>query len=65
MPSAALAFPPLLREGDRLSSEEFLHRWSAMPELRHAELIGGVVFLMASPPRLRQDHSMTYFPRIR
>lgn len=49
MPSAALAFPPPLREGDRLSSEEFLHRWSAMPELRHAELIGGVVFLIASP----------------
>lgn len=48
MPSTTLALPPL-REGDRLSSEEFLDRWIAMPELRHAELIGGVVFFMASP----------------
>ena len=37
-----------LREGDRMDAEEFLRRWEAMPELKHAELIDGVVF-MASP----------------
>lgn len=31
-----------------MSSAEFLRRWDAMPDLRHAELIDGVVF-MASP----------------
>jgi hypothetical protein len=28
-----------LREGDRFTSKEFLRRWEAMPELKHAELI--------------------------
>ena len=37
-----------MREGDRLNADEFLRRWEAMPELKHAELIDGVVF-MASP----------------
>lgn len=48
MASTALDYPPVLREGDRLTNTEFLRRWEAMPELKHAELIGGVVF-MASP----------------
>lgn len=38
----------MLREGDRMDAEEFLRRWEAMPELKHAELIDGVVFV-ASP----------------
>jgi Uma2 family endonuclease len=37
-----------LRDGDRLPREEFLRRWSAMPDLKHAELIDGVVH-MPSP----------------
>jgi Uma2 family endonuclease len=49
MPATAIALPPLLREGDRLDSAEFLRRWEAMPSLKHAELIDGVVFLMPSP----------------
>ncbi|MBI4903168.1 MAG: Uma2 family endonuclease [Acidobacteria bacterium] len=48
MSAAAPTLPPILREGDRLNSMEFLYRWEAMPDLKHAELIDGVVF-MASP----------------
>jgi len=40
---------PTLREGDRLTAAEFLRRWEAMPELKHAELIDGIVFFMPSP----------------
>jgi len=49
MPNAAVAPPPILREGDRMDSAEFLRRWEAMPDLKHAELLTGVVFFMASP----------------
>jgi len=49
MRSTAIALPPLLREGDRLGSDDFLRRWEAMPDLKHAELIDGVVFIMSSP----------------
>ena len=45
MSSVAIPFPPLLREGDRLHALDFLRRWEAMPELKHAELIDGVVFM--------------------
>jgi Uma2 family endonuclease len=49
MAQPALAVPPILREGDRLNSTEFLHRWEAMPDLKRAELINETVFFMASP----------------
>jgi Uma2 family endonuclease len=48
MPVAAISLPPVLREGDRLTASEFLRRWDAMPDLKHAELIDGIVF-MPSP----------------
>jgi hypothetical protein len=48
MSSAAIASPLLLREGDRLTSREFLRRWDAMPDLKQAELLDGIVF-MPSP----------------
>ena len=48
MPVAALELPTQLREGDRLTAAEFMRRWEAMPELKRAELIGGLVF-MSSP----------------
>lgn len=43
MPSAARKLPPPLREGDRLTREEFMRRWEAMPDVFWAELIDGVV----------------------
>jgi Uma2 family endonuclease len=48
MPMAARVLTPPLRDGDRLSREEFLRRWDAMPDLKRAELIDGIVH-MASP----------------
>jgi Uma2 family endonuclease len=48
------AVPPL-RHGDRLSREEFERRYDAMPGLKKAELIEGVVY-MPSPVRL-PEHS--------
>jgi Uma2 family endonuclease len=37
-----------LYPGQRLTRDEFLRRWEAMPELKYAELIGGIVY-MPSP----------------
>ena len=48
MPVAATVLPPPLCDGDRLTGDEFLRRWDAMPDLKFAELIGGIVY-MASP----------------
>ena len=42
-----------LENGDRLSREEFERRYEAMPQLKKAELIEGVVY-MASPLRYNQ-----------
>lgn len=39
---------PHLENGDCLDAEEFLRRWDAMPELKQAELINGVVFMNAA-----------------
>jgi Putative restriction endonuclease len=39
---------PPLAAGDTLTREEFLRRWEAHPEIKNAELIGGMVF-MPSP----------------
>lgn len=39
-----------LESGDRLSADEFHRRYEAMPNLRHAELIEGIVYL-PSPTR--------------
>src|SRR5260370_21001616 len=41
------SFQPLVA-GQRLTVDEFMHRWEAMPELKFAELIEGVVY-MPSP----------------
>lgn len=46
----AIAIPPL-ENGDRLTRAEFERRYHAMPGSR-AELIEGVVYLMASPVRI-------------
>lgn len=46
---------PPLANGDRLASEEFERRYRAMPGLKKAELIEGVVY-MPSPVRF-EDHA--------
>ncbi len=42
--------------GDRLTRDEFLRRWEAMPELKRAELIGGIVY-MPSPVSVEHGES--------
>lgn len=54
MTAVALHDPPLVT-GIRLSGEEFLRRWEALPDLKRAELIDGVVYV-ASP--VSYEHSL-------
>jgi Uma2 family endonuclease len=56
-PTPAPPLPPLVA-GERLTREEFERRYDAMPELKKAELIEGVVH-MPSPVRL-QHHGMPH-----
>ncbi len=56
-PSAEVILP--MEPGDRLTRAEFERRYDAMPHLKKAELIEGVVF-MPSPVRLRR-HSQPHF----
>ncbi len=44
---------PQLRPGQRLTVQEFLRRWEAMPEVKFAELIDGVVYM---PSPVSSDH---------
>lgn len=46
--SHATRRPPPLENGDQMDAAEFERRWDAMPELKKAELINGVVY-MPSP----------------
>jgi hypothetical protein len=50
---------PMLEPGDRLTRQEFERRYEAMPNLKKAELIEGVVY-MPSPVRLRR-HGNPHF----
>jgi hypothetical protein len=50
---------PPLEPGDRLTRDEFERRYNAMPHLKKAELIEGVVY-MPSPVRL-QRHGWPHF----
>src|SRR4051794_25011692 len=52
-PIAAPALPPPLETGDHLTRPEFERRYEAMPNLKKAELIEGVVY-MPSPLRAEQ-----------
>ena len=54
-PPAKRAAVPPLENGDRLGAHEFLRRYEAMPEVRKAELINGIVY-MPSPVRYT-DHA--------
>ncbi len=53
---AAPVFPPPLRDGDRLSRAEFMRRWEALPDLKRAELIDGVVHLPSPVSRTHDQH---------
>ena len=59
-PRTAATSPPVppLENGDRLTRAEFERRYEAMPEVKKAELIDGVVY-MGSPVRLR-NHSQPH-----
>lgn len=52
-PDATMAETPALESGDRLAREEFERRYHAMPEVKKAELIRGVVY-MGLPVRFGQ-----------
>ena len=56
--SSPASIPPL-EPGDRLSRAEFERRYDAMPNLKKAELIEGVVY-MPSPVRVRR-HGRPHF----
>ena len=50
-----------LESGDRLTREEFHRRYSARPDIRKAELVQGVVYVMSSPVNHRfhgKPHAM-------
>ena len=49
---------PSLVAGDCLTQEEFLRRYEAMPHVRKAELIGGIVYM---PSPVSVDHGETDF----
>lgn len=53
---------PVLKNGQRLSRDEFERRFDAMPDLKKAELIEGVVY-MPSPVRQKQ-HGGPHFDLI-
>jgi Uma2 family endonuclease len=59
MPMAAHRLPPPLREGDYLTSDEFMRRWEAMPDLKHAELIDGIVHM---PSPVGRPHADFHLP---
>lgn len=55
MATVELRVPPLAA-GDKLTREEFMRRWEAHPEIKLAELIGGLVFM---PSPVSVDHGET------
>ncbi|CAN5675627.1 Uma2 family endonuclease [soil metagenome] len=57
----AVDYVPPLRTGDRLTAIEFERRYQAMPELKKAELIEGVVYV-GSP--VSDEHGSTHFDLI-
>lgn len=58
---AAVPLPPL-ENGDRLTRAEFERRYDAMPGLKKAELIGGVVYMPS--PVTQDNHAGPHFDLI-
>jgi Uma2 family endonuclease len=57
-PSVDFEVPPLVA-GDRLTREEFLRRYEAMPHVQKAELVEGVVYMPS--PVSAADHGEPHF----
>ncbi|MFN4259992.1 MAG: Uma2 family endonuclease [Gemmataceae bacterium] len=62
LPSPPVSTPLILEPGDKLTRAEFERRYEAMPQLKKAELIEGVVY-MPSPVR-HHRHSRPHFQLI-
>src|SRR5205085_6723268 len=60
-PRRSAMIPPL-QNGDRLTPDEFERRYDAMPDLKNAELINGVVYM--PPPITFEDHGGPHFDLI-
>ena len=58
MKSELVELPPL-KTGERLTRDEFIARWEATPNLKYAELIGGIVLLRMP---LSDDHGGAHAP---
>ena len=58
MPMAAPVLLPPLRDGDYLTRDEFMRRWEAMPDLKWAELIDGVVYMPSPISMIHCDYHM-------
>jgi Uma2 family endonuclease len=54
--AAKTAKVPPLKAGQRLSRAEFYRRWEAMPDLKHAERIEGVVYMQAAIRAVDHGH---------
>src|SRR3954469_16085610 len=54
-PIRSLPRVPPLEHGDRLTGAEFERRWKAMPELKKAELLDGMVYIVDDFPSSRLD----------
>jgi hypothetical protein len=60
-PAGANGVPPplTLQNGDHLTRDEFERRYEAMPHLKKAELIEGVVYMPS--PVIHEDHGKPHF----
>lgn len=47
--------PTYMENGDHLTAEEFLHAWKHMPDVKHAELLEGRVYM--NPASVNYDHA--------
>ena len=53
---AVPVLPPRLRDGDRLTRDEFMRRWEQMPDLKRAELIDGIVCIPSPVSNTHGDY---------
>ena len=63
LPQEVIEEIPPLENGDRLTRSEFKRRYDAMPSLKKAELLEGIVHLMASPVS-HKKHGRPHFQTI-